>query len=92
MQATIIVLAFPPNESFNSLVSLLSRYGICDTVFFLEFSAKVLMQFPKAKRLRLMLAPSCIFLLEFRVCIFSEPAKSMMNSLDDSFSDFLFSI
>ena len=92
MQAIIMVLVLPPRESFSILVSLESLYGIWETVFFLEFSAKVFIQFPSASKLRLIFAPSCIFLLQFRVCSFSEPAKSIINNLQDDFSEFCFSM
>jgi hypothetical protein len=81
----MIVFVFPPNESFSILVNLLSRYGICVTMFFLEFYASVFIQLPKASKLLLMLAPYCIFLLQFSVCNFYDPAKSIIYSLDEVF-------
>lgn len=40
------------------------------------------MQFPKANSDLLILAPYCIFLAVFKVWIFSDPAKSIMNILE----------
>lgn len=91
IHAIMMVFVFPPRESFNILVSLLSRYGIWLIVFFLEFSAKVLIQFPKASKLLLIFAPYCIFLLQFKVCNFYEPAKSMIYSLETVLSKLDFS-
>jgi len=84
MHDIIIVLAFPPKESFRILVNLLSRYGMCVLAFkllFLELSAKIVMQLPKESKLLLMLAPYCIFLAELRPCNFYDPAKSIINIL-----------
>jgi hypothetical protein len=80
----IIVLAFPPSESFKIRVNLLSLYGMCVLpfkLFFLELSAKIVIQFPSESKLLLIFAPYCIFLAEFKPCSFSDPAKSMINIL-----------
>ncbi len=67
-QEIMRVLALPPKESFRIRVNLLSRYGIWAVglfIVFLELSAKILMQFPKANKLLLIFAPYCIFFVEF---------------------------
>jgi hypothetical protein len=61
-------------------------------MFFREFSANALIQFPNANKLLLMFAPYCNFLLQFNVCNFSEPAKSMMYNFDTVFSELNFSV
>lgn len=87
-----MVLVFPPRESLSILVNLLSRYGICDIVFFLEFYANVFIQFPKANRLLFIFAPYCIFLEQFKLCNFYDPAKSIIYSLEYVFYKFIFSV
>jgi|LauGreDrversion4_2_1035121.scaffolds.fasta_scaffold213975_1 hypothetical protein len=59
MQAIIKVLVFPPRESFKSRVSLESRYGTKEPEG-LDLSDRMLMQFPSANKLLLILAPSII--------------------------------
>lgn len=86
MHPIIIVFVLPPSESFSILVSLESLYGICETIFFLEFYERVVIQFPNAKSDLLMLAPSCIFFEQLSDWIFSEPAKSIMNNFAPIFS------
>lgn len=58
MQAIITVFVFPPRESFSNLVSLESLYGT--NAPFLEFSLKIMMQFPRASKLLLMFDPSSL--------------------------------
>lgn len=92
----ITVLQFPPNESFKSLVSLESLYGIC--VFLLAaapfepfvYSHKAFMQLPKANKLLLILAPSTSLiplLLVFEAR--SDPAKSIKDNLAMLISAFI---
>ena len=53
-QASIIVLALTPKESFSNLVNFESLYGI-NTFFF--FYPNNIIQFPRANKLRLILHP-----------------------------------
>lgn len=85
IHAIIRVLVFPPNESFRILVNLESLYGICvlaipgvEVPFFLCCD-RILIQFPKASKLLLIFAPSVIPFGVLTGCIFSDPAKSIMN-------------
>jgi hypothetical protein len=72
------VLTLPPKLSYNSLVSLLSRYGTCE-----DFpSTKAVITFIKADKLRLIFVAS----LNLKPIVpvffyFSEPAKSTKFSL-----------
>jgi hypothetical protein len=87
--ATIIVLQFPPKESFNILVSLLSLKGTKNP--FLVLSPNALMQLAKANNEVLILAPSLNLIPLFSVTVpLSEPAKSIKDSLPQktSFSVF----
>jgi hypothetical protein len=56
--ASIAQREFPPNESCNTRVSLLSRYGIKICLFDFDRSANALITLPSAERLLLMFAPS----------------------------------
>ena len=84
MQAIIIVLVFPPNESLSILVSLESRYGTKEWHFFL--SLRIFIQFPKANKLLLILDPSSNPLLLASKLVFSEPAKSIIVNLGEYLS------
>lgn len=80
-QVTIrVVLEFPPKESFNIFVSLESRYGTWPYFFPLYESA--LITFPKLVRLKfIFFASSKTFPSAPVFDIFSDPAKSIKNSL-----------
>jgi len=73
------VFVFPPRVSFSILVNLESLYG---TKLLFFFSDNIFMQFPSARRLLLIFAPSsiplCYLSAEFR----SEPARSIKVSLE----------
>jgi hypothetical protein len=72
------VLELPPKDSSKTLVSLLSRYGICDDLP----SVKVLITSPRDVKLLLMFfASSKVYPLALVFPTFSEPAKSTKNSL-----------
>lgn len=74
------VLQFPPKESFNILVNLLSLNGTKNP--FLVLSPKAFIQFAKAKREVLIFAPSLSLIPLFSVTVpLSEPAKSIRESL-----------
>lgn len=79
----MIVRQLPPSESFSSRVSLLSRYGMCIFPPLVYFSKRAVMQFPKARRDLLMLAPSMTlrFLFFMEAEARSQPAKSIRLSL-----------
>ncbi len=81
-QAIIIVLALPPSESFNSLVSLLSQYGMNFFFPFFLHSVKVLIQLPRANKDLLMFDPS-MRLVAFLISLhsLSDPAKSTILNL-----------
>ncbi len=57
MQAIINVLALPPKESFNILVSLESLYGTWLLIPFFWVLAKTFIQFPSANKLLLIFEP-----------------------------------
>jgi len=78
----------PPKESLRSLVSFESQNGIwLHTTFVFE---RALMQFPRARRERLMFAPSInqIPLLLVLLAL-SDPARSMRESLPYQTSAFI---
>ena len=62
MQAIINVLALPPKESFNILVSLESLYGTWLLIPFFWVLAKTFIQFPSANKLLLILDPSKVLI------------------------------
>lgn len=81
-QAIIVVLEFPPNESWRILVNLESLYGICPVPFF--SSVRALITKPRLSKPLLILIPS------FKSCpvapvffILSDPAKSTKWNLDE---------
>ena len=83
MFAIITVLQFPPNESLRSRVSLESRYGTY--VPFLFLSPSALMQFARARRDVLILAPSRRRMPRFQVTVpLYEPARSISESFPQS--------
>jgi len=51
-----MVIVLPPKESFNNQVNFESQYGTKDPALFL--SDNILMQFPRASKDLLILAPS----------------------------------
>jgi hypothetical protein len=55
IHAIITVLVLPPKESLSNRVSLESRYGTKPD--FLEFSLKIIIQFPSASKLLLIFDP-----------------------------------
>lgn len=71
MVAMIVVLVFPPKESWSILVSLLSLYGTC------WFSVKAVMTRPNVKS-DVLIQPASLFrsLVAPDLPTFSEPAKS----------------
>ncbi len=87
--AIIIVLQFPPSESFSILVSLESLNGTKKP--FLVLSPSALIQFASANREVLILAPSRNRIPLFSVTVpRSDPARSISESLpqNTSFSVF----
>ena len=79
MFAIMTVRQLPPRESLSSRVIFESRKGTCPCRF---LSASAVMQLPRARRERLMLAPSfsrCPVLSVFDAR--SEPARSTSDSL-----------
>jgi hypothetical protein len=85
----MIVLQFPPNESFNILVSLLSLKGTKNP--FLALSPKALIQLAKANNEVLIFAPSLSLIPLFSVTVpLSDPARSIKDNFpqNTSFSVF----
>ena len=83
--AIITVLQLPPRESFSILVSLLSLNGTKEP--FLVLSPSALMQFARASRDVLILAPSIKRMPLFSVTVpLSDPARSTRESLPQSTS------
>lgn len=77
--AIITVLQFPPKESFSIQVSLESLYGTKHPHLVLSPSA--LIQFARASREVLILAPSLNLIPVFSVAFpLSEPAKSISDN------------
>ena len=77
--AIITVLQLPPNESLSILVNLLSLNGTKNPFFVL--SPKALIQFARASRDVLILAPSLSLIPLFSVTVpLSDPAKSMRDN------------
>lgn len=74
--------AVPPKESCNSLVNLLSRYGMCVALF----SANAAMTLPNADNdvLMLLASDSLVPLLIVRLTR-SDPARSTINNFDRMF-------
>lgn len=74
----MIVLQFPPKESFNNLVNLLPRNGINGFFMFYSLaSARDWMQLPKTSKLWFIFAPSNILRPRLDVAAaLSEPARS----------------
>jgi hypothetical protein len=87
MFAIITVLQLPPNESFNNLVNFESLYGMKLFLFYpplapVVISHNALIQFPKANKLLLILAPSTnLNPLLFVLLALSLPAKSIRLNL-----------
>ena len=84
MFVIITVLQLPPSESFNNLVNLLSRYGMCVVAAALlpYTSHRAFIQLPNANKLRLIFAPSTILIP--RLLVYparSLPAKSIKDNL-----------
>lgn len=83
--AIITVLQLPPNESFNNLVSLESLYGTKNPFF--DLSPRALIQFAKANKERLILAPSLSLRPLFSVTVpLSLPARSIKLNFPTRFS------
>jgi hypothetical protein len=79
MFTIIVVLQFPPRESFKRRVSFESRYGTKNPFLFL--SPKAFMQFASAKRDLLILAPYINLIPLFSVTVpLSDPAKSINDN------------
>mmetsp|Transcript_24839 Transcript_24839/g.49442 ORF Transcript_24839/g.49442 Transcript_24839/m.49442 type:complete len:203 (-) Transcript_24839:454-1062(-) len=75
MFAIMTVLQLPPRESFSSRVNFESLYGTNCPLF--DRSPKAVIQFPRASKLRLMLAPSVSLMPLFLVtAALSLPARS----------------
>lgn len=81
--AIITVLQLPPNESFNNLVNLLSRYGMWVYLTpFSTYSHNALITFPNASNDRFMLAPSIMRMpLLLVLAALYEPARSINDNL-----------
>lgn len=86
----ITVQQFPPSESFKSRVNFESQYGTCRFAapFLLDWQ-RALMQFPRASKDLLMLAPSINLFPRLLVAAArSEPARSIKLSLATFYSSF----
>jgi hypothetical protein len=80
-QAIMTVFVFPPNESLSNLVNLEFLYGT-KIPFFLGL-LKILIQFPRANKDLLILAPSTYLAPLFsHADALSLPAKSIIYSLE----------
>ena len=89
MVAIIIVLQFPPRESFSIRVSLLSLNGTKKPFFVL--SPRALIQLAKANSDVFILAPSLNLIPRFSVTVpLSDPARSIRDNFpqNTSFSVF----
>ena len=90
MVAIMTVLQFPPSESLSMRVNLESLNGTKKP--FLVLSPRALMQFAKANKEVLILAPSLSLMPLFSVTVpLSDPARSISESFParTSFSVFL---
>lgn len=75
-------MTFPLNESFRSLVNLLSRYGTCIFLFPSPIKLKDLMQLPKVSNDLLIFFPSTnLYPLLLVLAALSDPAKSIKQNL-----------